>query len=396
MKAPLLLTSLLAILIILSTSCKQGRQAGEVEAWEDEQEFNEARSFQDKIQALVTATAETKPMPREAGDDAADDPAIWVHPSDPAKSLIFGTDKKGGLGAYDLKGNEIDYYEVGKVNNVDVRYSFEINGRTVDILGASNRSINGISIFLIDTATGSLEVVRGGELSIDSTKIDDAYGFCLYRQLASNRYFAIVNGKNGTIYQYEIITEDEPAGIRLELARTLSVPSQPEGMVADDEMNVLYVGEEGKGIWRFPAAPESPANGSIIPMTGADNPDIRFDMEGLALYVGSMGKGYLVASSQGSFSYAVFAREGANKYYGSFKIMDGMIDGVEETDGLDVINIPLGPDFPSGMLVVQDGFNYEGDSLYSQNFKMVRWEEIDKVMDLTPGMDTNYVNWMGR
>lgn len=34
----------------------------------------------------------------------ADDPAIWVNPSDPTQSLIFGTLKDGGLQVYDLKG----------------------------------------------------------------------------------------------------------------------------------------------------------------------------------------------------------------------------------------------------------------------------------------------------
>lgn len=35
-----------------------------------------------------------------------DDPAIWIHPTDPSKSLIVGTDKEvgGGLYVYDLSG----------------------------------------------------------------------------------------------------------------------------------------------------------------------------------------------------------------------------------------------------------------------------------------------------
>lgn len=396
MRSLFFIPAMLAFTLLLSYSCNRGRTAGEVEAWEDKEEFAEAKRYQDKITASVTAYSETKPIPRKSGDDAADDPAIWVHPSDPTLSLVFGTDKKGGLGAYDLQGNEKAYYNAGKLNNVDIRYGFDLNGRTVDLLAASNRSINGISLFVIDTTNGALEEVNGGSLSIDSTVIDDAYGFCFYRQLSSDRYFAIVNGKNGHVMQYQVVASEENNGIEFILAREFDIPSQPEGMVADDELNVLYVGEEGKGIWRFPAAPEDPANGSVIPLSGEDNPDIRFDMEGIALYIGSMGKGYLVASSQGSFSYAIFSREGPNKYYGSFKILDGMIDGVEETDGLDVINIPLGEDFPAGMLVVQDGFNYEGDSVVAQNFKMVRWEKVDSALDLSLGMDTTYRKWMGR
>jgi 3-phytase len=39
--------------------------------------------------------------------DAADDPAIWVHPVDPALSLVLGTDKKGGLNVFDLEGKRL-------------------------------------------------------------------------------------------------------------------------------------------------------------------------------------------------------------------------------------------------------------------------------------------------
>ena len=39
--------------------------------------------------------------------DAADDPAIWVHPDDPAKSLVIGTDKQLGLYVFDLEGRAV-------------------------------------------------------------------------------------------------------------------------------------------------------------------------------------------------------------------------------------------------------------------------------------------------
>ena len=52
----------------------------------------------------VSATVETDPVP---GGGDADDAAIWVHPTDPALSMIIGTDKESGLGVYDLSGNQI-------------------------------------------------------------------------------------------------------------------------------------------------------------------------------------------------------------------------------------------------------------------------------------------------
>ena len=89
----------------------------------------------------------------------------------------------------------------------------------------------------------------------------------------------------------------------------------------------------------------------------------------------------LLASSQGNFSYAVFARSGDNEYLGSFKIVESdQIDGAEETDGIEVSPTAFGEKFPSGILVVQDGFNYEGDSLKPQNFKIVDWREIEAIV----------------
>jgi 3-phytase len=45
--------------------------------------------------AVVRPTAETEPV--ETGGDAADDPAIWIDPTDPSRSVIIGTQKQSGL-----------------------------------------------------------------------------------------------------------------------------------------------------------------------------------------------------------------------------------------------------------------------------------------------------------
>ena len=66
------------------------------------------------------ATVETEPVP-DAGD-AADDAAIWVHPTDPALSTIIGTNKDGGgLAVYDLTGSQVQYLAADDANNVDLR-----------------------------------------------------------------------------------------------------------------------------------------------------------------------------------------------------------------------------------------------------------------------------------
>ncbi|MCI5043675.1 MAG: phytase, partial [Aquisalinus sp.] len=70
-------------------------------------------------------------------------------------------------------------------------------------------------------------------------------------------------------------------------------------------------------------------------------------------------------------------------FLGRFRIAgnpDTGIDGAQETDGIDATPVALGPDFPLGVLVVQDGLNDpSGDK---QNFKIVDWREIKNALDL--------------
>ncbi|WP_204319900.1 phytase, partial [Klebsiella pneumoniae] len=37
----------------------------------------------------------------------ADDPAVWLHPTDAGKSLVITSVKNGGLRVYDLGGNQV-------------------------------------------------------------------------------------------------------------------------------------------------------------------------------------------------------------------------------------------------------------------------------------------------
>jgi len=92
------------------------------------------------------------------------------------------------------------------------------------------------------------------------------------------------------------------------------------------------------------------------------------NVEGLALVYGANGAGYLVASSQGSSTYAIYRRAGDNAYVANFAIgAANDIDAVSDTDGLDATAANLGPAFPQGLLVVQDGSNAGAN----QNFKLV-------------------------
>ena len=316
--------------------------------------------------ADVVATVETDPV--HHGGDAADDPAIWIHPTDPSKSLIFGTDKRGGLGVYELSGREVSFFDVGNVNNVDVRYNFPIStGGTVDLVVASNRSDESLLLFRMNPWTLELSPAFFGSFPVH---IDEAYGLCLYRSPVTGWFYAFVNDLDGRVEQWRIT---EFAGFLYAFpVRTFSVGSKTEGMVADDELGFVYIGEEDVGIWKYGAEPDDGSERELVDHTG-DGGHLEDDIEGLTLYRTSTGTGYLIASSQGDSTFAMYEREGDNRYVQSFQIVEGgKIDEVTETDGIAVTNANLGPLFPKGAFVAQDD---ENDDQW-QNFKIVPWEAI--------------------
>ncbi|MBX3484114.1 phytase [Phenylobacterium sp.] len=317
----------------------------------------------------VVARVETAPVAR-AGD-AADDPAIWVNPKDPALSAVIGTDKKGGLYVYDLAGKPLQFLANGRMNNVDLRAGFRLGGREVVLVTASDRTNKAIAILTLDPETRQLADVADG---VQESDLSDPYGLCMYRDRKGGETYVFVNDPTGLVRQWRLVAT--PAGkVRAEVVRSFALNSQVEGCVADDETGALYIGEEDVGLWRFGAAPNAGDRRRLVAAI-KDNPMWKADFEGVGLWAGKGGRGYIVVSSQGDNTYAVFDRGGRNRYRGSFAIAPDPasgIDGVSETDGLDVVSAPL-PGFPRGLLVTQDGYNVSPSE--NQNFKFVSWADV--------------------
>lgn len=320
----------------------------------------------------VTAKIETAAV--EDGEDAADDPAIWLDPTNSANSKIIATNKGGGVLVYDLNGKELQNYKVGKMNNIDIRYDFQLGDKKVDIVGATNRSTNTIDIFAIDGNTGKLTDIVAAPIK---AKMKEVYGFSLYHSLQSDKYYALVLGKEGEFEQYEL-TDNGGGKVAGKLVRQFKLATQSEGLVADDEYGMMYIAEEDYAIRKYDAE----ADGGTTPLATVDIADgrrLQDDIEGLTLYYGADGHGYLIASSQGSDSYAIYDREGNNAYITSFKIADGQLtDGTSSTDGIDVLGFGLGEQFPYGVFIAQDDSNMNNGKELNQNFKVVAWEQIAK------------------
>ena len=137
------------------------------------------------------------------------------------------------------------------------------------------------------------------------------------------------------------------------------------------QTSTAYLGEEGAGIWAL----DITSNSNQPQLIAEIEAPVEADVEGLALF-NVDAQTYLIASSQGNNSYAIYHVHNENpevlELMGLVRITADkatQIDGVSETDGLDVTNANLGGRFTEGLWVVQDGRNVMPSE--TQNFKLV-------------------------
>lgn len=362
--------------------------------------------------AAATAVAETPNIADALGD--ADDPAIWLHPTDPSRSLVITAIKDGGSRVYDLGAAQVQALAPfpvasgsSRINNIDVQYGFRMaDGSRIDIAVGTDRGQDVFRVWKIDATAAANPLVSIGAAQPTRAFIDrpdgsanpvaaqnTAYGMALWRDVAHDRTYVLATQRNqARVAQFELVAQTDGSvdtrwvrdwsfqSMSLGGATVSLAGKQFEGMVVDQQTGMLYAGQEDVGIWRVDlntgAAEASPF---VLSRTYDGASPLRADIEGLTLYYGSQGSGYLLASSQGDNSFAVFDRQGTNGYLGSFAVGDaGGIDGVQESDGADVTPVSL-PGFTQGLFIVQDGDNEtEGGT----NFKYLSWGAIAGEMNL--------------
>ncbi|ULR55824.1 phytase [Streptomyces deccanensis] len=401
----------------------------------------------------VTATSESAALydDEPGGNADADDPAIWRNPADPDRSLVVATAKEGGLRVYDLDARLVQSLAApkppaqddapGRYNNVDLVTGLRTSAGRADVVVVSDRGNDRLRIYRIDPArpngplTDITDPAAAPVFSADQTEINDqrtAYGLATWTDRSTGRSYALVSRRErtrlallellpaagGTVGYRKIRTLDLPATFRLPDGTRWSPCGEPgelpqvEGMVVDPATGTLYAGQEDIGIWRLRAdltgkpvlidrTREYGVPGTYDEETeecvpGADpgygGKRLSADVEGLTIYQERDGDGYLLASSQGDDTFALYDREVSegNEYEGGFRVgaASDTLDGVEECDGAAVLNAPLGRRYPRGLLVVQDGHETpevpdgEGVTRTATGFKFVDLGELADATDL--------------
>jgi 3-phytase len=329
--------------------------------------------------AAIAVRAETAPV--TSAEDAADDPAIYVHRADPARSLVVGTDKQpktGGLHVYDLAGNEVFAVNNGGQNNVDLRDDFPFADGPGPLVVASGNRLAKILLYRLDGETGRLDRLVASTIL---TGID-AEGICLYRSAVDGRHHVfvtgddLVSGEDGFVEQYALRVLGD-GRILGDLVRRFDVGGDIEGCVADDALGYFYVSEEEVAVWRYPGEPDGGDERVAIDRIGAAG-NLRYHAEGIAIFARPDGGGQIIVSSQGSDDFTVYDRVPPHAYRGRFGLAGaGGIDAVTHTDGIDVTSAALGPPFERGLFVAQDNRN-EGN----QNFKYASYADVETALEL--------------
>ncbi|HYM82221.1 MAG TPA: phytase [Candidatus Limnocylindria bacterium] len=299
-----------------------------------------------------------------------DDMCIWIHPTDRSLSTVIASDKGAKkLFVYDLQGVRLQTIPiVGQPGNIDVRYHFPIAGGFVDIVVVNNRDTRRIFVYQVDPGTRQLTRVDNGALITR-----DSYGSCLYKSPVSGSYYVFTTAESGGVEQH--VLQDQAGQVTSTRVRSWQLGGRTEGCVCDDENGTVYFGEETVGIWKFLAEPGD-TTGTLVAAVGDSG--LVADVEGLTIYYAAGGGGYLLASSQGSDDFKVYNRQAPHSYVGTFEVI-----GVRNTDGIDVTNVSLGPEFPNGIFVAHNG---------RSSLDMV---EVCAYEDLQLQIDTSYWNPRG-
>ena len=309
----------------------------------------------------IPATIETAPM--IGVGDRADDSAIWVSDSSEQASLILGTNKDEGLHVYALDGTELQFLDVGAINNVDIRGRFAV---------ASNDEMGALSWFVITRNTAA-PVLHIGDTQVQKA---EPYGVCLGQDEIG--LIAAITYKDGLV-EFWRGDQSKDADISATLESTVQLPTQLEGCAFDETQDLIFIGEEAFGLYAY-AYLDGMAKPKIVDSIVASN-GLVADVEGVSVYYEPNG-GYIVASAQEADRFVVYDRLPPHAPRGIFTVSEnenGSIDAVSHTDGLDVVSSPL-PGFPNGLLVVQDDGNPA--SGIDQNFKLVDWSTIKTALNL--------------
>ena len=303
-----------------------------------------------------------------------DDPAIWMHPSDPSKSLVIGTDKDslGALYVFNLEGKVIDSLVrkgIQRPNNVDVGYGLALADGLTDFAVTGERLTSRLRFCSLpdmqELNLGGFEIFQGEE----GSEYRDLMGVALYKSPKTGKQYVIAGRKNGPkdgtyLWQYEITAAADD--IQLELVRKFgqySGKKEIEAIAVDAALGYIYYSDEGVGVRKYAAEPDM-GNEELALFATEGFAD---DHEGISIYEVDDSSGYLLVSDQQANLFHVFPREGSPENPHAHPLITKILLSTNQSDGSEVSSRSFGPKFPRGIFIAMSD---------NKTFHFYRWEYV--------------------
>lgn len=295
-----------------------------------------------------------------------DDPAIWINDDNPMQSLILGTDKgngNGGIYVFDLQGKMIKekcVLNLPRPNNIDVAYHFVFNSDTIDIAVFTQRNGDNIRVLRLPDMT----FIDGGGIPVFvGDTVQSPMGIALYQQPNTNTTYAIVSRKNGAdgSYLWQYLLKDSLGVVVGEPVRKFGAfkgGKEIESIAVDSELGHIYYSDEGVGVRKYYAHPDS----SVVELAFFANQDFQEDHEGISIYKTSATTGYILVSDQQANRFHVFTRQVPHQRVAILPI------STNQSDGSEVTNTAFNPLFPKGFFVAMSD---------NRTFQIYNWKKIE-------------------
>ena len=307
-----------------------------------------------------------------------DDPAIWIHPTDPSQSLIVGTDKNpedGALVVFDLDGKILPEKTVRpllRVNNVDIEYGLMLGGELVDIAVGTERGANKIRVYSLPDMK---EIDNGGIEVFTDQEERRPMGISLYKRQSDGTIYAIVGRKSGPsegyLWQYKL--EDDGngnvIGVKVREFGAYSGLNEIEAIAVDDPLGYVYYSDEGSGVRKYHADPDAEGAGEELAIfaTRFGPEGFTRDNEGISIYQINDGTGYILVSDQHGDKFRIYKREGEADNPHKHLFVKSVPVRTHESDGSEITSVVVNDNFPTGLFVAMSD---------NRTFHYYSWDDI--------------------
>ncbi|MGH8166782.1 MAG: phytase, partial [Woeseiaceae bacterium] len=285
----------------------------------------------------LSASAST----RAAEHGGAVNAAFWMDPRGEHGSLILVAAGIGGLDFHSPDGERVGNFSEVEAGFVSVLESIELGGTAAPLVVVYDSRESTINAYRLDGDALQLHAVMGDPVTID----DELTGLCHYRSRLSGADYLFAVTDAGFIRQFELFARG--GAVAAQLLRTIPAGKGSGFCAVDAADGMLYFAEEGMGIWRMGAEPESDTTREPVdlrtPWGGLSD-----EVKGISIYSVDPDTSYLVAADAGE-SRLVFYRLPDLEPLGGVAI-----DGLLEAEGVTATGAPIGDRFPLGLVALAD------------------------------------------